>query len=173
MHSKIFAATLIFLAAATTMARAETSEAVRNATREQVRAVLETAGTRSDVNMTFRQSTKNPYNFIASATGLTNCDSLEVVVSVTKSDTIGFRIYPHYHGGYINIGRAKDSVGLMNKLLYFSDQNFLFWGADDTSDVFSGFTITLESGFPREVIVVVLRSIRNTDGFVGQMSSFI
>jgi len=173
MHSKIFAAALIFLAAATTMARAETSEAARNATREQVRAALASAGPRADVNMSFSQSTQNPYNFTASATGLTNTDSLEVIVSVTKSDTIGFRIYPHYHGRYINVGRAKDSVGLMRKLLYYSDQNFLFWGADDTSDVFCGYTITLESGFPQESFLVILRSIRNTDKFVGEMSPFI
>jgi len=174
MFMRIFAAAIIFLAAATPIARADTSEATRNATREQVRALLATAGQRSDVNIPFRQSTQNPYNFVGSATtGLTNSDSIEVVVSVTKSDTIGFRVYPHYHGGYINIGKAKDSVGLMRKLLYFSDQNFLFWGADDTADVFCGYTVTLESGFPSEAIVVVLRSIKNTDGFVGQLAPFI
>ncbi len=69
-------------------------------------------------------------------------------MSVTKSDTIGFRIYPHYKGGYINLGKARDTNGLMRKLLYYSDQNFLFWGADDTADVFCGYTVTLESGFP-------------------------
>jgi hypothetical protein len=61
----------------------------------------------------------------------------------------------------------------MRKLLWFSDDNFLFWGADDTSDVFSGYTITLESGFPQDAIVIVLRSIRNTDKFVGELRPFI
>jgi hypothetical protein len=145
----------------------------RDAMREQVRSVLATAGQRSDVNATFTQSTKNPYNFFASMTGLSNCDSLEVVVSVTASDTIGFRIYPHYKGGYINLGKARDVNGLMRKLLYYSDQNFLFWGADDSGDVFTAYTFTLESGFPRDAMVTVLRSIRNTDKFVGAMRPFI
>jgi hypothetical protein len=146
----------------------------RDATRESVRQVLESGGQRSDVNVTFRQSTKNPYNFTGSmTTGLKNADSLEIVVSVTKSDTIGFRIYPHYKRGYINLGKAGDANGLMRKLLYYSDQNFLFWGADDTADVFCGYTVTLESGFPSDAIVVVLRSIKNTDKFVGEMRPFI
>ena len=48
----------------------------------------------------------------------------------------------------------------MRRLLYYSDQNFLFWGADDTADVFCGYTVTLESGFPSDAIVVILRSIK-------------
>ena len=145
----------------------------RDATREKVRQVLTTAGQRSDVNVTFRQSTKNPYNFVGTMTGLKNVDNLEIVVSVTKSDTIGFRIYPHYKGGYINLAKARDTNGLMRKLLYYSDQNFLFWGADDTADVFCGYTVTLESGFPSDAIVVILRSIKNTDKFVGQLRPFL
>ena len=145
----------------------------RDATREQVRQVLALAGPRADVNVAFRQSAKNPYNFIGSMTGLHNSDSLEIIVSVTNSDTIGFRIYPHYNNGYINLGRAHDPNGLMRKLLNYSDQNFLFWGADDTGDVFCGYTITLESGFPQDAIVVILRSIHNTDTFVGAMRPFI
>ena len=145
----------------------------RDATREKVRQVLTTAGQRDDVNVTFRQSTKNTYNFVGSMTGLKNVDNLEIVVSVTKSDTIGFRIYPHYKGGYINLGKARDTNGLMRRLLYYSDQNFLFWGADDTADVFCGYTVTLESGFPSDAIVVILRSIKNTDKFVGEMRPFI
>jgi len=61
----------------------------------------------------------------------------------------------------------------MRKLLYYSDQNFLFWGADDSGDVFAGYTITLESGFPADAVVAVLRSIRNTDRFVGEMRPLI
>jgi hypothetical protein len=146
----------------------------RDATREKLRQVLDTAGARADVNVAFRQSTKNPYNFVGSMTaGMRNADSLEIVVSVTKSSTIGFRIYPHYKGGYINLGKARDTNGLMRRLLYLSDQNFLFWGADDTGDVFTAYTITLESGFPQDVVVVVLRSIRNTDKFVGELRPFV
>ncbi|GAC1618760.1 MAG: hypothetical protein NVS4B13_11280 [Candidatus Elarobacter sp.] len=159
-------ATLLFVMSSPAAAQSVS----RDATRERVRAVLASAGQRSDVNAVFRQSTKNPYNFVASMTaGLTNAESLEIVVSVTKSDTIGFRVYPHYNGGYINIDKAKDRVALMRTLLYLSDQNFLFWGADDSGDVFCGYTATLESGFPEDSMVVILRSIPNTDKFVGTL----
>jgi hypothetical protein len=150
------------------------SDSDRVATREKLRQVLETTGARSDVNVSFRQSTKNPFNFVGSMTvGMQNAESLEIVISVTKSDTIGFRVYPHYKGGYINLGKARDTNGLMRRLLYLSDQNFLFWGADDTADVFSGYTVTLESGFPADAIVIVLRSIPNTDKYVGELRPFI
>jgi hypothetical protein len=146
----------------------------RDATREQLRQVLATGGARSDVNVAFRQSTKNPYNFVGSmTTGLTNTESFEIVIGVSKNQTIGFRIYPHYHGNYINLGRAKDRAGLMRALLGYSDNNFLFWGADDTSDIFAGYTFTLESGFPSDAIVVVLRSIRGLDKYVGEMRPVI
>ena len=146
----------------------------RDTTRERLGALLATAGQRSDVNVAFRQSTKNPYNFIGTmSTGLTNADQLEIVISVTKSDTIGFRVYPHYNGSYVNVGKAKDGPAFMRALLHLSDQNFLFWGADETDDVFCGYTVTLESGFPSDAIVIVLRSIHNTDKFVGQLRPLI
>jgi len=104
---------------------------------------------------------------------LTNSDSLEIVISVTKSETIAFRIYPHYKGGYINVNNVDDRVGLMKQLLRMSDRNFLFWGVDDSYDVFAGYTVTLESGFPNEAMRVVLRSIRNLDQFVGDMKPAI
>ncbi|HYY42017.1 MAG TPA: hypothetical protein VE775_04745 [Pyrinomonadaceae bacterium] len=153
---------------------AQQKDAARDETREKLRQLLDTAGQRKDVTVTFRQADKQPYNFVGvMRDGLTNAESLEIVVSVTPNETIGFRVYPHYKGGYINIGKAKDSPGLMRKLLYMSDRNFLYWGADKEGDIFSGYTFTLESGFPHEAIVIVLRSIRNTDGFVGEMRPFI
>jgi len=171
MRLESFAVLCLFLIAPLA---ANAQDTTRDDTRTQLAQELQTAGARADVNVTFRQSTKNPYNFTGvMTTGLTYSDSLEIVISVTKSDTIGFRVYPHYKGKYINVGRAKRATALMRKLLYFSDQNFLFWGADDTSDVFSGYTITLESGFPADAITTVLRSIRNTDKFVGQLKPFL
>ena len=173
MRLKFFAALFVAFIATGAVANAQ-QDAARDATRESLRQVLGTAGSRSDVNVTFRQSTKNPYNFVGEMkSGMTNSEYLEIVISVTKSNTIGFRVYPHYRNGYINLGKARDANALMRKLLYLSDQNFLFWGADDTADVFCGYTITLESGFPQDAIVIVLRSIRNTDKFVGQMRPFI
>jgi hypothetical protein len=149
---------------------APAAQASRDATREKLRKLLETAGARKDVGVAFRQSTKQPYNFVGVMdTGLTNCDSIEIVVGVTANDTIGFRIYPHFKGAYVNVDKAKDGVGLMRKLLQLSDSNFLFFGADPGGDVFSGYTFTLESGFPEEALVVVLRSIRHTDQVVGEL----
>ncbi len=146
------------------------SQALRNRTREQMRTLLDKVGPRSDVNVPFRQSDKQPYNFVGvMREGLANCDSLEIVISVTSKETIGFRIYPHYKGGYVNVDKARNGPGLMRKLLQLSDEAFLFWGIDSSSDVFSGYTFTLESGFPEEAVTIVLRSIRNTDKFVGDM----
>jgi hypothetical protein len=143
-------------------------DAQRDATREKLRATLERVGPK--IGVAFRQSAKNPYNFIGSMTqGLKNSDSLEIVISVTKVQTVGFRVYPHYAGGYINYGRVKDSAEFARRLLRLSDENFLFWGIDDTVDTFSGYTITLESGYPDESVAIVLSSIANTDKFVGEL----
>lgn len=171
-------ALILLLAAAAPAALARQTPSApnpaRDATRERLRALLDTAGKRADVDVTFQQSTKQPYNFIGTMTsGLANLDSIEIVVSVTAHETVGFRVYPHYQKSYINIDKVKDGPGLMRKLLHLSDLNFLFWGTDDTGDVFSGYTFTLESGFPDQAIIVVLRSIRNADGFVGEMRPFI
>jgi hypothetical protein len=144
----------------------------RDKTREQLRATLADGSTL--IGTSFRQSERNPYNFVGSYTrNLKNAQSLEIVISVTKSETIGFRVYPHYNGGYINTQKVQNNVALMSKLLSFTDQNFLFWGADETNDVFSGYTVTLESGYPEEAIRIVLRSIPNTDRFVGELRPFI
>jgi hypothetical protein len=144
----------------------------RDATRERLRAALAVSGPK--IGVKFQQSTKNQYNFIGSkTTNLKNGDSLETVVSVSKSNTVGFRIYPHYKGGYINLDRVQDQAKFARHLLYMSDQNFLFWGVDDNNDTFCGFTLTLESGFPEAALDVVVRSIPNTDKFVGQLRPYI
>ncbi len=140
----------------------------RDTTREKLGAVLAVTGPK--VNIEFRQSDKNPYNFVGKlSTGLANTDFFEVVVGVSTDDTIGFRIYPHYRGGYINVGRASNPLALSRQLLHFSNSNFLFWGADETDDVFAGYTFTLENGFPDQSISVVLYSIKPLDQYVGQM----
>ena len=145
-------------------------EAARIATRERLRTLLETSGPKKGINITFRQSEKQPFNFVGVLReGLTNADSLEVVIGVTTDETIGFRIFPHYKGRYINVNNAKDNVGLMRQLLRLSDKNFLFWGMDDSTDVFAGYTFTLESGFPDKAIEIVLYSIKPLDKYVGEM----
>jgi hypothetical protein len=147
-------------------------ETVRNRTRDQLAQLLEKYG--ETINVSFSQSQKQPYNYVGSLrTGLVNTESFEIVISVTPKDTIGFRIYPHYNKGYINVDKVKDRAGFMRLLLRLSDRAFLYWGADDAGDVFTGYTFTLESGFPEEAIKIVLRSIVNSDKFIGELRPFI
>jgi hypothetical protein len=147
-------------------------EANRVKTREMLAQLLEKAG--PALKMSFSQSQKQPFNYVGSLkVGLVNADSFEIVISVTPNDTIGFRIYPHYKNGYINVDKAKNSAGLMRLLLRLSDRAFLFWGADEAGDIFTGYTFTLESGFPEESIKIVLSSIVNSDKFMGEMRPFI
>ena len=146
--------------------------AARIRTREQLEAVLEKVGT--EMSVAFKQNQKRPFEYVGVLkAGLVNTESFEIVISVTESDTIGFRIYPHYNKGYINLDKVKDRAGLMRLLLRLSDRAFLFWGADESGDIFTGYTFTLESGFPQEAIRIVLRSIVNSDKFVGEMRPFI
>jgi len=148
--------------------------AARIATREKLRQLLATSGPKKGITTEFRQSDKNPFNFIGTKRdGLTNSELLEVVIGVTDDQTIGFRIYPHLKSGYINVDKAKDPAGLMRALLRLSDTNFLYWGADAGGDVFAGYTFTLESGFPDKAIDIVLYSLAPLDGFVGQLRPFI
>jgi hypothetical protein len=141
----------------------------RDATRERVRTLL--SNLPKDMPVTFRQSDKQPYNFTGylKDPDLKNVDGFEVVVSVTADETVGFRIYPHYNNGYINIDKARNSAAIMRRLLNLSHHNFLYWGADDTGDVFAGYTFTLESGFPVEAMRVVLWSVKPLDQYVGQL----
>ena len=169
----ILGAVLIASAAASAQTPSPTpispaKQANRDATREKLRALLNNLP--SDLNMTFKPSSAQPYNFVGTlTTGVKNAQAYEVVISVTASDTIGFRVYPHYNNGYVNIDKARNSVGLLRQLVNLTDHNFLFWGADDTSDVFAGYTITLESGFPDAALRTVLYSVKPLDEFVGRM----
>jgi len=143
-------------------------EASRDKTRDRLNLLLQRVG--PSVKVDFQQSTKSPYVFIgALREGLTHSDFLEIVISVTTSDTISFRIFPHFKGGYINIDKVRNTTQLLRQLVQYNQKTFLFWGADDTGDVFTGYTFTLESGFPDEAIKVVLSSIKNSDQFVGEM----
>jgi len=96
-----------------------------------------------------------------------------VVVQVSDNNTLAVVVYPHYHGGYINVGRAPDPLGLARKLLNLNDHNFFYWGADDTGDVFACYNFTLESGFPDQSLLVAMTSIRAQDQFITQMKPYI
>jgi hypothetical protein len=144
-------------------------QAKRDAARERLRAVL--SNVPSGIPITFRQSDKQPYNFVGvyKSTELKNSGGFEVVVGVSTNETISFRIYPYVNNGYVNIDKARNSAGLMRQLLRLSDTNFLFWGTDGTGDVFAAYSFTLESGFPEEAIRVILWSIKPLDEYVGDM----
>ena len=168
-------AIMLLIAGAVSVASANgqpDDEAARIRTREKLAQLLEKVG--PTINVAFSQSKKQPFNYIGSlSTGLVNAESFEIVISVTPKDTIGFRIYPHYKKGYINVDKVNNPRGLMRLMLRLSDRAFFYWGADEAGDVFTGYTFTLESGFPDEAIRIVLRSIVNSDKFVGEMRPFV
>jgi hypothetical protein len=160
----------ILAAAQAAVAQEPSSEAneAREKTRTRLSALLQRVG--PEIKVTFQPSSKSQYVFTGlMKEGLTNAESMEIVITVTSKDTIGFRIFPHYKGGYINIDKVRNSGQLLRRLVQLNESTFLFWGADDTGDVFTGYTFTLESGFPDEAIKIVLSSIRNSDEFVGQL----
>jgi hypothetical protein len=143
-------------------------DVARTKTRDQLKQLLETAGPK--IGVAFHQSEKQPFNMVGVLKdGLKNANSYEIVIGVTADQTIGFRVYPHYKDSYVNLDKARNGVALMRQLLRFSDKNFLFWGADQTGDVFAGYTFTLESGFPDAALRTVIQSIPNLDQYLGQM----
>ena len=155
-------------------ASAQESPVTRDQARELLRASLERYGPLPDVNIDFRQSEKQPYNFVGMMTaGLKNSQELEVVVGISDKSTISVHVYPHYQGHYINLDKARDPAGLMRHLLVLNHDHFFYWGADDDHDVFAGYTFTLESGYPDEAMRIVLRSIRANDDYVGELRPFI
>jgi len=159
---------LAFLTGAPAVYSQNTDDATRDKTRERLSALLARVGPEIDVN--FQPSSKSQFVFTGvMKQGLTNAESMEIVITVTNKETVGFRIFTHYQGGYINIDKAKNTTQLLRKIVQLNESTFLFWGADDTGDVFTGYTFTLESGFPDEAIKIVLSSIKNSDQFVGQL----
>jgi hypothetical protein len=96
----------------------------------------------------------------------------EIYVSVTRQQTIQFRIYPQFFGSYLNLDSLSNEDSLMERVLRFSDKGFFFWAADENRDVFAGYTFTLESGFPEEAIKEVLRSVPLLDSSVGELTAF-
>lgn len=150
------------------VAQDNSAESSREKTRARLSALLQRVG--PDIKVNFQPSSKSQFVFTGvMRDGLTNAEYLEIVISVTSKDTIGFRIFPHYKGAYINIDKARNTTQLLRKLVQLNESTFLFWGADDSGDVFTGYTFTLESGFPDEAIKIVLSSIKNSDQFVGEM----
>ncbi|PYS67581.1 MAG: hypothetical protein DMF69_22580 [Acidobacteria bacterium] len=148
------------------------AEATQEKTRQRLSALLERVG--PDIKVEFKPSSKSQFVFAGMMReGLANAESLEIIVTVTEDQTIRFRVFPKYKGGYINIDKAKNSPALLRKLVQLNSSTFLFWGADNDGDIFTGYTFTLESGFPDEALKIVLSSIKNSDKFVGEMKPSI
>jgi len=144
-------------------------QAKRDATRDRLKAVLADSAVKT-IGVAFKQSEKNPYNFVAVTEGpFKNLNSFEIVIGVSIDETMGFRIYPKLGSRYVNIDKASNPTGLMRQMLNLSHHNFLYWGADDTGDIFAGYTITLESGFPDDAVRVILNSVKPLDEYVGRM----
>jgi hypothetical protein len=159
---------LSILATASAVFAQDTADGSRDKTRARMSALLERAG--PELKVEFKPSSKSQYVFTGvMRDGLVNSEYFEIVITVTSKETISFRVFPHYKGNYINIDKARNPTQLLRKLAQLNDSTFLFWGADDTGDVFTGYTFTLESGFPDEAIKIVLTSIKNSDQFVGEM----
>lgn len=176
LFQRSFGAGLIVMALLATsarMVRAQDDDADRTATRERVRNALKDIGPRMGV--TFRQSERQPFNFVGSLTdGLNNAESMEVLLLIGHQDVLHVQVYPHMPGNkYINVDRSPNGTGLMRKLLSYNDGQFFYWGMDDVYDVFAAFTFTLESGFPAEALDVVLRSVPLLDKKVGEMGLLI
>ena len=159
---------LLLLLIATSAPAVYCQEVSREKTRERLAAFLQREG--PGINVSFSPSEKDRFVFAGTLKeGLKNSESMHVVISVSESQTIGFRIYPKYRGNYININKARDTTQLLRQLVQFNFSTFLYWGADTDGDVFTAYTFTLESGFPDEALKIVLESIKNSDKYVGQL----
>ena len=157
-----------FLANVSVVLGQGTGDTARDKTRTRLDALLQREG--PAVRVDFHPSEKSPYLFAGSLReGLKNADSMEILISVSPSETINVRVFPHYRNSLINIDKARNSSLLLRKLAQLNDKTFLFWGATETGDVFTGYTFTLESGFPDAAIQIVLSSIKNSDQFVGEL----
>ena len=148
------------------------SDSVRMITSDHLQALLNTYPPAQA--MRFHRNPKDPFTILGSINaGLHYASSFDVIINITRQNTIGFRVYPRYEGIHINIDEAAVPSGLMRRMLRLSEQNFLFWATDNGFDVFAGYTITLESGFPEESIKEVILSLPLVDESVGELGNFV
>ncbi len=163
--------TLLLVAAVSVSANGYAQQnpaARRAANRDAVEKALK--ANRDRIEFPLVRSESAPFSIVGNLTeGLAHVDALEVIIGVSSADTISVSAYPHYRGGYINIDRLQNAPGLMRQLLRMNDTNFMFWAVDGSGDLYARYTFTLESGIPDESLVVVLRSLKNLDQFVGDM----
>jgi hypothetical protein len=147
------------------------TDAVRARTFDQLWAVVKPFG--SSLHYRVYGLPKDPFTIQAFYDkDLHYTPRFEIYISVTRQQTIQFRIYPQFFGSYLNLDSLSNEDSLMERVLRFSDKGFFFWAADENRDVFAGYTFTLESGFPEEAIKEVLRSVPLLDSSVGELTAF-
>lgn len=169
-------AALVLVVATSFLAAPLGAQKTDNSTRERNRTRLAELlkKVEGETRMRFVQSAENAFNYSAMLTsGLDTADSFEVVAGATDSDTIFINAYPKYKGRYINVDKVKDSAALTRQLLRLTARTFLHWGVDASGDVFCGFTVTLESGFPGEAISIVLQSVGNHDQYLTEIKALL
>ena len=92
MRTPFYLLTLVLLASLPMSAQ---KILTRDETRDLLRASLDRYGPETDVNISFHQSDKQPYNFVGVMTaGMKNVESLEVVAGISADSTINVAVYP-------------------------------------------------------------------------------
>jgi hypothetical protein len=157
------------------------ADTVSTATRLETRGKIEALLTTYSKALGFRRwyrSADEPFDILAFYdNGLKYASRMEVVIVVSRQNTIGIRVFPHYNGpgpgDYIDLDYARDPKGLMQRALQLSAENFMFWAMDGSHHLFACFTVTLESGFPDAVLRVVLESVPLVDDSVGDLARYV
>jgi len=168
---------MLTLSAAGVAAARVPADTVPTATRLETRGKLEALLTTYAKAIGFHRwyrSADDPFEILAFYDhDLRYASRLEIVIHITPQNTIGFRVFPHWNGtdgdDYIDLDDVRDPQGVMREALRLSSQNFMFWGMDGSHDLFAGFTITLESGFPDAAVRIVLESVPLVDDSVGDL----
>src|SRR5260221_113707 len=71
-----------------------------------------------------KQSAANEWNFTGTLNeGLKNADFFEVVIGLTANKMLVVSSYPHYKGNYINVDKARNSLGLLRQIANLSYRN--------------------------------------------------
>ena len=162
------------------VAVATPADTVPTATRVETRAKVEALLTTYSKALGFRKwyrSADEPFDVLAFYDrGLKYASRLEVVIVVSRQNTVGIRVFPHWNGpgpgDFIDLDNVRDAPGLMQRALQLSSENFMFWAVDGSHHMFAAYTITLESGFPDAAVRVVLESVPLVDDSVGDLLRF-
>src|SRR5215211_7904178 len=91
---RLFTCAVILAIAPAAFSQESEKAAAREKTRERLNALLQRLG--PEMNVSFKPSSKSHFVFMGVLReGLKNAEQFEIVISVSTSDNIGFRIFPH------------------------------------------------------------------------------